>query len=275
VPHQVVGPAGGLARARPAAEAAERPGHFADVAHRPLVQPPQVAGLVAVALVEGQPVEGQAVGQGAVELPQGDLPLGPVDEVVGDAGLAAALAVGVPGLGQEQVGVEEGLVAAAGEAGVDGDDAVLDLAGLAAVLPLDARGVGAVLDGAGLVVQADGAEAVGGQAGKGGGEVLLQLGPGLGEGPAVVAEELLEGADGDAGGQGDGLAGLAGQVGEQAAAVDAEQVEGLGVVAAKEELLQVVGEGWPQLLDLFGCQGNLPSRAGGSVRNTRPLTSYS
>jgi hypothetical protein len=43
-----------------------------------------------------------------------------------------------------------------------------------------------------------------------------------GERPGVVAEELLEGADGDAGGQGDGLAGLAVEVGEQAPAVDAE-----------------------------------------------------
>src|SRR5262245_20488414 len=86
--------------------------------------------------------------------------------------------------------------------------------------------------------------------------MALQLGAGLGEGPAVVLEELLQGAGGDAGGQGDGLAGLARQVGEQACAVDAQQVERLGVVTAEEELLQVVGEGRPELLDLFRRHGN-------------------
>jgi hypothetical protein len=41
-------------------------------------------------------------------------------------------------LGEVEVGVHQGLVAAAGDAGVDGDDAVLGLAQLAAALPLDA-----------------------------------------------------------------------------------------------------------------------------------------
>jgi hypothetical protein len=73
----------------------------------------------------------------------------------------------------------------------------------------------------------------------------------------VVAEELLQGADGDAGGQGDGRAGLAVEVGGQPAAIDAEQVEGLGVVAAEEDLLQIGGEGRPQLLELFRRHGSL------------------
>ena len=87
--------------------------------------------------------------------------------------------------------------------------------------------------------------------------MLLQAGAGLREGPAVVPEELLEGADGRARGQGNGLTGLAVEVGEQAAAVNAEQGKGLSVIAAEKELLQVGGEGRPQFLDLFGCHGNL------------------
>src|SRR5262249_5928428 len=127
-----------------------------------LVQPRQEAGVVAVALVECQPVEGDAVGPRARQLPQGQLPLGAVDDLVGDAGGAATVAVGVPGLGQEQGGVDQGLVVPPGDGQVDGDDAVLGLAGLAAPLPLDAGGLGPLLDGAGLVDDADGTQVVGG-----------------------------------------------------------------------------------------------------------------
>ena len=100
-------------------------------------------------------------------------------------------------------------VAALGHAGVDRNDTVLQLADFAAVLPLDAGGEAAVLDGAGLIVQADRAQVVVWQARERDGEVLLQLRAGRGERPAVVTEKLLQGADGDPSGQGDGLAGLA------------------------------------------------------------------
>jgi hypothetical protein len=106
-------------------------------------------------------------------------------------------------------------------------------------------------------VQADGAEVVAGDVGEESGEVALEVGAGLVEGPAVILEERLQRAGGDAGGQRDGLAGLAGQVGEEPAAVDAEQVEGLGVVAAEEERPQVVGEGRPEFRDLIRRPGNL------------------
>src|SRR5262249_29508685 len=66
------------------------------------------------------------------------------------------------------------------------------------------------------------------------------------------------GADGDASVEGDGLTGLARQVGEQTEAVDAQQVEGLGVAAAEEERLQVVGQRRPQRLDFLGSHG-IPS----------------
>src|SRR5262249_36596251 len=76
VPDQVVGPAGALGIL---------PGEAPPRAGAP-------AG-AAVALVGGQPGEAQPVGLGTLDLLQGDLPLGPVVHLVGDAGLRAALAV--------------------------------------------------------------------------------------------------------------------------------------------------------------------------------------
>src|SRR4051812_19321373 len=71
-----------------------------------------------------------------------------------------------------------------------------------------------------------------GKAGEGRGDVPLEGVAGQAVGPGVVAEELLPGADGGAGGEGDGLGGLAGQVGEEPAAVDPREVESRDVVAA-------------------------------------------
>src|SRR5439155_12311697 len=127
-----------------------------------------------------------------------------------------------------QLGIEQGLVAGAADAEVDADDAVGDLADTAEVLPLDAGGLGARLEGGGLIDQADGAQVVGSHGGQVGGDVALQLLADVGVSPEVVLEELLQGADGAAGGQGDGLDALAGQVREQALAVGVQVGEGLG-----------------------------------------------
>src|SRR5262249_21883076 len=186
----------------------------------------------------------------------------------------AAVAVGVPRPGQEQGAVHQGLVAAAGDGQVDGDDAVLDLAQLAAVLPVHAGGLAALLPGAGLIDAADGAEVIAGRVAQGGGDVLLEDVAGPPPGPGVVLEELLDGADGAAGGQGDGLGGLARQVGQQAAAVDLQQVEGLGVVAAERELPEVGGESRSQRDDLLGGHdNNLRGLPEGSLRNNRSVYS--
>src|SRR5262249_1972390 len=175
------------------------------------------AGALAVLLVEGQPIQGDAAGPGAVQLLQGDLPLGAVGRRLRDAGGAAARAVVGPLLGQGQVGGAQGLVGAAGEAEVDGDDAVLDLAQAAEVLAGDAGGLGALLADAGLVDQADGAQLVGRQGGQQAGRVPLEVLAQPGEVPGVVAEELLEGAHGCAGGQRDRLDDLSRQVGGESA----------------------------------------------------------
>src|SRR5207302_10960479 len=120
------------------------------------------------------PVRVDGQGPGTQYLPAGDLPLGPVAQLVGDAGLAAAVTVLVPGFGQEQLGVDQRLVAALGDAEVDGDDAVLLLATLAAPLALHARGLGPLLGSAGLVDQAHGAQAIADDLGEGRGDMLDQ-----------------------------------------------------------------------------------------------------
>src|SRR5262249_6780323 len=256
VPPQVVGPMPRLLWPRRACEAVKRLRDLADVTQVTLVATGQEVGDLAVLLVEGQPIQDDAVSLGAVDLPQGDQPLGAVDDLIGDAGSPAALAVLVPGQRQEQVGIDEGLVASAGHAEVDSDDAVLLLADLAAPLALDAGGAGALLADPGLIDDAQGAQPVVWAVEQLPSDMELQGVAGIGEGPPVVLEELLQGAYSDASEEGQRLAGLAGQVGQQAAAVDTHQVEGLGVAATEEELLQVVVQGWPRLLDLFSCHGN-------------------
>jgi hypothetical protein len=178
----------------------------------PAVQVSQEVRRLAVAFVKGQPIHGQAVTAGAVELFQGDLPLGPMVEVVGDACGLTAFAILIPNFGEEQVGIDEGLEASARNAQVDSDDAVFFLAAFAAPLPLDARSASAFLDDAGLVDDADGAEVVGGVVGEVSGDVLLVRRARLLEGPDVVFEELLESADSDACLQGQGFAGFAFQI---------------------------------------------------------------
>jgi hypothetical protein len=87
---------------------------------------------------------------------QGDLPLGPVHHGVGDAGLAAAVAVVGPGLRQVEFAVEQAVESIPGVGQVDGDDAVLLLADGPTPLALDAGGLVPLLDVAGLVEDPDG-----------------------------------------------------------------------------------------------------------------------
>src|SRR5262249_2854704 len=140
-------------QAQPAAEGAR---DFGDVALAAPAPAAQQARLAAVALVEGQPGEADAVGHRPVVQLQGDLPLGPGGPPGGDAGGTAALAVGVPLLGQVQLAVQQAVEVAGGVAEVDGDDAVVHLAGGAAVLPLNAGGLVPLLGATGVVEGADG-----------------------------------------------------------------------------------------------------------------------
>jgi hypothetical protein len=188
------------------------------------VQLGQEARLAAVIFIEGQPVQVQAVAGGAVQLLQGDAPLGTIDDLVGNGRLAAALAVVAPRFGQKQVAIDQGLVAAAADAEVDGDDTVFFLAHSPAPLPLDAGGLVSLLDLTGFVDEADDAEVGGGQGPQPLGNLLLELIAQARLVPDVIAQKVLQGADGGAGGPGNGLDRLARQVGKQAPAIGVQML---------------------------------------------------
>ncbi len=204
--------------------AGEAPG---DLAHELLtasVQAPEKVGLAAVSLVEGHPVEVEAMADGVVVQLQGDPPLGAVGHRVGDARLATAWTVVRPALGQVQLAVDQAVEAVAGVAQVDRDQAVLRLAPRSAPLALHARRLVPLLDVAGLVDDADGmrpgvliADDVLESVAQ---EVVV---------PVVLAEELLEGAWCDAGVEGDRLDALLGDVGDLAGDVGGQV--GAGVLA--------------------------------------------
>src|SRR5215813_15501896 len=86
--------------------------------------------------------------------------------------------------------------------------------------------------------------------------MALQLFADVGEGPEVVAEELLQGADGTAGGQGDGFDRLAFEVGEESFAIGVQVGEGLGIAATEQVRSQKVIQGGPQGLQLLLGHGS-------------------
>src|SRR5262249_2249199 len=118
----------------PTGEAPRDLGHVLLLTRRQLAEE---LGLAAVALIEGHLLEADAVAHRPVEEFQSDLPLGSVHHGVGDAGLATAIAVGGPALGQEQFAVEQAMKVATRQSEVHGDHAVLGLAEPAAPLLLN------------------------------------------------------------------------------------------------------------------------------------------
>src|SRR4051794_37043271 len=143
---------------------------------------------------------------------------------------------------------------------MDGDDAVADLADAAEVLALDTGGLVALLEGAGLVDDPHGAERVGREVGQDAGQVPLQRVAGQFLVPVGGDEELLEGADGGAAGQGDGLDALARQVGQQAAAVVVEVAGGPVLQEAGAEAAEERTERGAELSDvLIGHGSSLPA----------------
>ena len=114
--------------------------------------------LLGIPDVGRDPFEVDAVGLGPVEKFQSDDVLRPIDQVIGNAGLAATLTVIAPAFGEEEFAVEHGA-----EARVEGAEGKLDryqaIGGFtepAAVLPLHARSFLAGLGMAGVVNNADG-----------------------------------------------------------------------------------------------------------------------
>src|SRR5262249_42565934 len=137
------------------------------------------------------------------------------------------------------------LVTTLADTEVDGDNAVLDLADTAEVLPLHARRLGALLDGTGLVDQADDSQTVVGHPRQLLDDLLLAEVADVAGVPVVILEELLEGADRGAGLEGDGFDALAWQFGEESADVGLQVGEGLRVGAAEQVASQKGGQRRP------------------------------
>jgi hypothetical protein len=146
---------------------------------------------------------------------------------------------------------------------VYGDDALVNLADAAEVLPLYARGFVPLLDGTGLVDEPDGAEAVVGQGGQQGGRMALEFVAGARAVPVVILEELLQGPDGGAGAQGDGFDGLAWEIGKESADIGVQVGEGSVVGTAGQQRGQVVDEGRPQSSQLLLRHEGPPRQVGG------------
>jgi hypothetical protein len=96
-----------------------------------------------------------SVGHGPVPLFQGDLPLGPMHHVLGNARRPASLPIRRPVLRQEQLPVDQTVEVARHVGQMNRHGAVFHLAQTPAPLPLDAGGLAPFLDMGGLVDHAD------------------------------------------------------------------------------------------------------------------------
>jgi hypothetical protein len=142
-------------------QAGEVPRHFADEGPIAVIQATQKRRTLAIALIKRQPVQLDAVARSPIDFFQSDLPFGSIDNRVRNAGFPAAGTVVGPGLGQKQLGIDQGLEAALRQTQVNGDDAIVHLADTAKVLPLHAGSFTALLAGTCFIDQANDAELVG------------------------------------------------------------------------------------------------------------------
>ena len=142
---------------------------------------------------------------------------------------------------------------------MDGHDPVLDLPDAPQVLPLHPRRVVAPLPAAGLVDHPDGAEGIRRRVREDRPQVLLEDVAGGGVVPLGGGQELLEGADGRPGLERDGLDRLAGQIGQEAAAVGVEVGGGAVLAEASAEPPEVARERRPEGRD-FLFRHRYPSR---------------
>src|SRR5262249_32078562 len=137
----------------------------------------------------------------------------------------------------------------------------------AEVLALHAGRLVPLLERAGFIDDADGAGAAVGELRQGLGQAALEFVAQAEVVPGGGGEELLEGADGGAGDQGDRLDRPCGQVGEQPAAEVAE-VPGRALLGEEApEAAKVAGERRPEISNLL-LRHPIPSgSAGGNHRN--------
>lgn len=224
--------------------------NFADEALRKRFESVEKGGTTGVPFVGGEPTEVDAVGQGVPELVKGDVVFGSVNDIVGDARFSAALRIVPAFFGKEKIAVEHGAKTGvkAGVAEVNADDAVVNLAGVAAPLALDAGGFFAGLGMTGIVDDTDGL-GIGMIADD---EVLDAI-----ANPATVPggpiEELLESTAWRAVEVGDGLNALAFQVGELTFDIAGKMAARFGAREAVIKLAEEVSQLRPQGKDLSWC----------------------
>lgn len=137
---------------------------------------------------------------------------------------------------------------------MNGDQAVVHLAGASAPLPLHAGRLIPLLGGAGLVDQADHAELAAGGARRGhmiAHHAALKLIPHPGVIPSVMGQELLQRADRGPARQGDGFDALARQVAHQTAGVGRQVPPGLAAREATGKRMGVQSERRAERSDLL------------------------
>ena len=136
-----------MRQARPAQEVAP---HLADAPQAQPVQLEPKRRNAAVFLIEGHPPETHAVADRRRQLVGRDPPLGPVDQLIGNARFPAPIPVLGPALGQVQIAGQHAgeriLRVVVGVQQVLTDHAILRLAHFPAPLPLDARRLLTLLD---------------------------------------------------------------------------------------------------------------------------------
>ena len=211
-------------------------------------------GTTGVPFVGGEPSEVDAVGQGVPKLIEGDVVFGSVNDVVGDARFRAAFGIIPAFFGKEKIAVEHGAKTGVkgGVTEVNADNTVVDLAGVAAPLALDAGGFFAGLGMTGIVDDADGLGI-----GMITNDELLDAIANVAAVPGGPIEELLEGTARRAVEVGDGLNALTFQVGELPFDIAGEMAARLGASEAVIKLAEEVSQLRPQGKDLCWCHPEL------------------
>src|SRR6266852_2231013 len=231
-------------RFQPTAEAYRRLGH---VALPPMLQLVQKLRLAPVICIERQPGKGNAIRQRPVQQLQSDLPFGPIDDLIGDAGQPAAGPVIGPGLRQKQVAGEQAVKVIYRIAQMNCDDTILDLAAGATVLPLHSGSPVAFLGTASFINHAHGT-----RAGMVAGDQLLHSIHQTAVVPFQQRQELLQRAWRHARGQSHGLDTLARQVGELPAYIHGQVRPRARVSKTIAKLTQVATKLRSQSANLLG-----------------------
>lgn len=232
--------------AQPAAKIAA---HFADVALPQRFQSVQKDRTTGVPFVDREPTEVHAIGQRVPELIEGDVVLGSVNDVVGDARFPTACRIVPAVFGKEQIAVDHGaeLRVETGVTEVDADDAVIDLAGVAAPLALNASGLLTGLGMSGIVDDANGL-----RVGMIAPHDVLHAIANVDAVPGGPIEKLLEGAAWRAVEIRDRLNALAWQIGKLALDVTGQMAARLGTSKAVIKLGEVIRQLRSQRKDLIG-----------------------